>query len=479
MPTLLIVDDERNVLYSLEKAFASGNFDIITAERATEAIDLVARERPSVAILDIRLPDMSGLDAFERIHDIDPQLPVIIVTAYATTESAIEAMKRGVYEYLVKPLDLHELRDVVEKAIYLSHLRRVPTFLPDEGPTDVTADRLIGRCQSMQQIYKDIGRVAPSDVNVLVLGESGTGKELVARAIIQHSARNGAPFLAINCAAIPEHLLESELFGHEQGAFTGADRKRIGKFETANHGAVFLDEIGDMSLATQAKMLRFLQDGSFERIGGNETIRADVRIVAATNQNLDAAIGAGRFREDLFYRLKVFSIWLPPLRERREDIPLLVDYFVKLFNRELNTNITTTTTETMQLIQSYEWPGNVRELQGALKYAFVKAGGNVITPECLPESVRSLRVSVGSGHAPASEQLKLRQYVRRRIDEREPDLYHRIHGEIDRLLLEEALDESQDNQTLASRLLGISRTTLRAKMDGISRTRDVEDTATQ
>jgi two-component system nitrogen regulation response regulator GlnG len=320
----------------------------------------------------------------------------------------------------------------------------------------------------MQKVYKDIGRVAPQDVNVLILGESGTGKELVARAIYHHSARSKAPFLAINCAAIPDALLESELFGHERGAFTGADRKRIGKFEQADRGTLFLDEIGDMSLATQAKILRLLQDGCFQRVGGNETIRTDVRLIAATNKELDQAIKNREFREDIYYRLKVFSIHLPPLRERMEDLPLLVEHFTKSDSSELGGRAVTVPPETMHILQCYDWPGNVRELQGVLKYALVKACGKIITPDCLPESLSRAPSAAGGTRVSFLMSHDLTEQVRRRIQRSESNLYHQMHEELDRVLLDEALRAASGNQVLASRLLGISRTTLRAKLGALS-----------
>jgi two-component system nitrogen regulation response regulator GlnG len=347
-----------------------------------------------------------------------------------------------------------------------------------EASDDPTADHIVGLCPAMQRVYKDIGRVAPQDVNVLVLGESGTGKELVARAIYQHSRRDQRPFLAINCAAIPEALLESELFGHERGSFTGADRKRIGKFEKADKGTLFLDEIGDMTLATQAKILRLLQDGRFERVGGNETIATDVRVIAATNKNLEKAIADGSFREDLYYRLKVFSIQLPPLRERKEDLSRLVEHFVKLFNKDFGRKVTSLPAELQQVLESHDWPGNVRELQAALKYAFVQASGDVITPDCLPESVR-----LKSGHRQVPSDVAIRasarlaEDVRNRVKNREPNLYHQMHEELERVLLEVALREADGNQVLASKLLGISRTTLRAKLDLLGKPADSSKTS--
>ena len=265
-------------------------------------------------MLDVRLPDMSGLEAFDQIRQIDPRLPVIIITAFASTEIAIEAMKRGAFEYLLKPVDFHYLREVVDKALELSRFRHVPALFDEEADAGAEAERIVGRSAVMQDVCKLIGRVAPLDVTVLITGESGTGKELVARALFHHSGRADKPFLAINCAAIPESLLESELFGHERGAFTGAERRRIGKFEQAHQGTLFLDEIGEMTAATQAKMLRVLQEQQFDRVGGDTSIQTDVRLIAATNKDLEKEVAAGRFRSDLFYRLNGFTIHLPALR---------------------------------------------------------------------------------------------------------------------------------------------------------------------
>jgi nitrogen regulation protein NR(I) len=461
MTKLLIVDDEENVRYSLEKALTTDGRQILTAATAGEALELVNQQQPDVVLLDIRLPDMSGLDAFAAIRRIDSRLPVVLITAHGTTETAIEAMKQGAFEYLLKPVDVGQLRSVVGSAIELSRLSRVPATFDQEKPSDAAVDRIVGLSPVMQKVYKDIGRVAPQDVNVLILGESGTGKELVARAIYQHSARADKPFLAINCAAIPEPLLESEVFGHEKGAFTGADRQRIGKFEQADHGTIFLDEIGDMALATQSKMLRLLQDGRFERVGGNKTIETDVRLIAATNQDLGKLISEGRFRQDLFYRLKVFSIQLPPLRRRLDDLPMLVDHFLAVFNAELGKHIRTVAPETLRVLKSYDWPGNVRELQGALKYAMVNAQGDVIVPDHFPEACRGGSSPRRTG---SENQLDVVRLVHRLLGEGESDIYHQVQTAVDRAVLEEVLNRLDGNQVEAARVLGISRTTLRSKL---------------
>jgi two-component system nitrogen regulation response regulator GlnG len=323
----------------------------------------------------------------------------------------------------------------------------------------------------MQQLYKSIGRVAAQDVTVLLLGESGTGKELVARTIYEHSKRSHSPYLAVNCAALTESLLESELFGHEQGAFTGADRRRVGKFEQVHGGTIFLDEVGDMSPATQAKVLRLLQGGEFERVGGRETVRADVRIIAATNRDLESMVTAGTFRRDLYYRLNGLTISLPPLRERLEDIPLLVEHFVTQLNRKLERHIETIAPEVLQLLASYDWPGNVRELENVVRYALIHARGNVVTLASLPQM---LATAAGLATSVGSDSLNLVPYVRDRLQSGTGDLYRVVLAEVDRILLREVLAHVGGNQVHASQLLGISRSTLRSKL-GLNRLSDTLD----
>jgi two-component system nitrogen regulation response regulator GlnG len=460
MRRLLVVDDEPNVLYSIEKALQSDTVEVVVARTGREGIELAAARRPDAAVLDVRLSDMSGLDAFDRIRQIDPRLPVIVITAFASTETAIEATKRGAFEYLLKPVDFHQLREVVERAFELSRLRHVPAVFDEAEPAG-GAERIVGRSAVMQEVYKAIGRAAPSDVTVLITGESGTGKELVARALYHHGRRADKPFLTINCAAIPETLLESELFGHERGAFTGAERRRIGKFEQADGGTLLLDEIGDMSPATQAKVLRVLQEQRFERLGGDETIRTDARLLAATNKNLGQEIAAGRFRADLFYRLNVFTIHLPPLRERREDVPLLAEHFLREFGRGTGRAARSVAPEAMERLVSYDWPGNVRQLQGMLKYAVIQAPGDVLTLDCLPES---LRPEIPAAAPPPAGVTDVAYLTASLLRAGEPDIYRRVCLEVDRVVLEIVLRHVKGNQVQASELLGISRTTLRAKL---------------
>jgi two-component system nitrogen regulation response regulator GlnG len=468
MARLLVVDDEVNVLYSIQKQLQSETLEVAVAQSGRQGLELVRSFHPDAVIIDIRLLDMTGLEVFDAIRQFDARLPVILITAYAATETAIEAMKRGAFEYLLKPVDLHQLREAVERALELSRQRHVPAIFGDEEAAG-DAERIVGRSPAMQEIYKAIGRVAPRNVTVLIAGESGTGKELVARAIFHHSPRTAAPFLTINCAAIPETLLESELFGHERGAFTGADRRRIGKFEQAHAGTLFLDEIGDMSSATQAKVLRVIQEQSFERLGGNDTIQTDVRLLAATNKDLDKEVAAGRFRKDLFYRLNVFTICLPPLRERREDIPVLIEKFLPRLNRQLGRDVRSVTADAQRCLNSYNWPGNVRQLQSVLKYAIVQSTSDVLTLDHLPENLRT-------GTDPLSVQqltpevcfAGLTEFTSGLLRAGEPDIYRRVSQEMDRAVLAAVLRHVEGNQVKASALLGISRTTLRSKMRALN-----------
>jgi two-component system nitrogen regulation response regulator GlnG len=463
MARLLVVDDEPNVLYSIQKWLQSESLEVEVAPTGRQGLERARDFRPDVVILDVRLGDLSGLEVFDRIRDFDARVPVILITAYAATETAIEAMKRGAFEYLLKPVDFHQLREAVQRALELSRFRHVPAVFGDE-PQPQEAERIVGRCAAMQEVYKAIGRVASRNVTVLILGESGTGKELVARALFHHSGRTAAPFLAINCAAIPESLLESELFGHEKGAFTGADRRRIGKFEQANGGTLFLDEIGDLSAAAQAKVLRVLQEQRFERVGGNETIQTDVRLIAASNKDLEAEVAAGRFRQDLLFRLNVFTIRVPPLRERREDVPLLLEHFLPRLSRDLGRNVHTLAPEALSCLLAYDWPGNVRQLQSVLKYAIVQSAGGVLTLECLPENLRCAQAEAARQQPEVPRLTGLADFTQELLRAGEVDIYRRVCLEMDRVVLAVVLRHVGGNQVKASELLGISRTTLRAKL---------------
>jgi two-component system nitrogen regulation response regulator GlnG len=462
VPTLLVIDDEPSILHFFRRAFASSKLQLETASSAREGLDKVAEVQPDVIVLDVNLMDDSGLDVFRQIKHIDSRIPVIFITGQGTTATAIEAMQLGAYEYLLKPLELDELTGLVNRALEISRLMKVPAVISEGETPDDGSDVLVGRCSAMQSVYKAIGRVAAQDVTVLILGESGTGKELIARAIYHYSRRAKGPFLAINCAAIPDALLESELFGHEKGAFTGADRRRIGKFEQANGGTLFLDEIGDMSPVTQTKILRVLQGQEFERVGGNEAIVSDVRIVAATNRNLEKLVEEETFRGDLYYRLNVFTITLPPLRERGEDLPLLARHFINRFSKELNKNVHTIPDETLTLLREYSWPGNVREFQSVIKQALLQATGPVLLPEFLPESVRTPTASQGEGeHVDLSS---FSNFVRQQISNGTSNLYSDCQSLLDRQLFDQVLKHTGGNLTQSAKILGITRTTLRSKL---------------
>jgi two-component system nitrogen regulation response regulator GlnG len=460
---LLIDDDPVMILDQLAHALGPQGLEIDAARTAEEGVRRVAAQPPDVILLDVHLPDLSGLEAYQRIRRIDARIPVIFVTWAATTDTAIEAMKEGAYDYLFKPLDLARLRVVVVEALELGRLMREPAVVAETPPAEDRGDAIIGRCPAMAEVYKAIGRVASQNIIVLITGESGTGKELVARAIYQHSARARAPFLAINCAAIPENLLESELFGHEKGAFTGAERRRIGKFEQCSGGTLFLDEIGDMPLATQAKILRLLQDQSFERVGGNETVRTDVRLIAASNRDLKAWAAEGRFRQDLYYRLSVFTIPLPALRERGDDVPMLVQHYLRRFSRELSREVREIAPAALELLRRYPWPGNIRELQGVLKQALLQATGTVLVPAFLPESLRAPSDPAAGQDAAAETEFSFEAFILRRLQEGSAALSAEAHQHLDRLLLRLALRHTDGNQVQAARVLGISRQTLRSK----------------
>ncbi len=464
MPTLLVIDDEQSILHAFQRAFRPPNFVLHTACAAAEGLSLLAQHKPDVVILDVHLPDATGLDTFEAIRGVDARIPVILITGHGTTDLAIEAIKRGAYEYLLKPLELAHLRELVDRACATSRLMHVPAILADVETPPVQADVLVGRCAAMQEVYKAIGRVASQDVTVLILGESGTGKELVARAIYQHSHRATRPFLAINCAAIPESLLESELFGHEKGAYTGADRKRIGKFEQCNGGTLFLDEVGDMTPLTQTKILRLLQEQRFERVGGSETVQTDVRLIAATNADLEKLVANGRFRNDLYFRLNVFTIRLPPLRERGDDLVLLIDYYVKRFGTELGKPVHVVPPETLQFLRRYSWPGNVREMQSVLKQAILLMSGGVLLPEFLPATVRGMNTSAPPVPENQPGCVDLARFIEEKLAARSLDLYAESLNLMERELLTRVLQHTSGNQVQAARILGITRGSLRSKI---------------
>lgn len=460
MPKLLVVDDEPVICHSFRRAFATPEVEVVTAGTVAEGWRRARDDGPDVIVTDLQLPDGTGLDLFERVRAADPKRPVVFITAHGTTDTTIEAMKRGAFDYLTKPLDLELTSAVLARAFEAARLMREPAALPD----DPGGDRIIGRSPVTQELCKQIGRVAPQEANVLIVGESGTGKELVARALYSHSRRADRPFLALNCAAIPEALVESELFGHEQGAFTGADRRRVGKFEQCGDGTILLDEIGDMPLAAQAKMLRLLQDQTFERLGGSQPVATRVRVLAATNQNLEQLVATGRFRGDLYYRLKVVTINVPPLRDRKADVAELAHHFLFRYAREANRDVRGFAPDALDRLQRYDWPGNVRQLQNCVRAAVYESAGPLVAPNPL-----------ASGEAPAgapAPAVDLGATIDALLRDGANRVYARATAVVERELITRALRATHGHLTQTSELLGVSRVTLRGKMRELGITLD-------
>jgi DNA-binding NtrC family response regulator len=470
MSRILVIDDDRSVRHLIAKAFEDTDVEVVPAASAAEGMRLLDESQSDVVLLDILLPESSGLDLFEKIRTADPKLPVIFITSLSSSDTAIKAMTLGAFDYLLKPLDLARIRDLVRQAIEIRRLMAIPVEMPGAKnarqngvATANRSDTLVGNSPQMQEVYKAIGRVAPQDVTVLVRGESGTGKELVARALYQHSPRVKGQFLAVNCAAIPDALLESELFGHEKGSFTGADQRRIGKFEQCSGGTLFLDEIGDMSPLVQSKVLRVLQSQQFERVGGNQTISTDVRVIAATNRDLEKMVADGEFRSDLYYRLSGFTIQLTPLRERPEDLVPLLENYLAMFSKELGKDVHGFSPEAMDVYLSYAWPGNVRELQNVLKQTLLRSAGHVVIPDFIPERIRSPQSDAGgeSGDAAGTD---LKQFVDERLAVDSNDLYAEALEFMERYVVTRVLRVCEGNQSKASRMLGITRGCLRSKV---------------
>ncbi len=451
MATVLVIDDEQSIIWAFERFITTLGHRCLSAATAEQGIEIARRDKPDLIVVDVKLPGMDGLSALEQIRKHDPLARVIVVTAHGSLDTALRATKLGAVEYLAKPIDLVRARKLIEGALAAAPANREVEKLRGE----VGGFRqIIGKTPAMQEVFKKIAAVCDSDATVLLIGESGTGKELLARAVHYNSRRANGPFEAINCSSIPETLLESELYGHERGAFTGAVRQKSGKFEIASGGTAFLDEIGDLSPAAQVKLLRFLEERKFSRVGGTEHIPVDVRIIAATNQNLDRRIREGKFREDLFFRLNVVRIDLPPLRERRDDVPLLVAHFVE------QTGAAGVTDAALDILRAYSWPGNVRELKNAIERGAVLARGKTVQPEHLPESV--LRPA-----APAENDLdaRLAQVVEQlAAGAPKGDLFRHVEAKWERALLKRTLDSVGGNQVKASELLGINRVTLRKKI---------------
>jgi nitrogen regulation protein NR(I) len=476
MSKLLLIDDEEDVRYSLQRIFDSPEIEMAAAPSGEEGLKIISKFKPDLVLMDVRMGGINGLETLRKIRAVNPKLLVILMTAYGTTQTAIEAMKLGAYDYLLKPFDAVKIKELVANGLKAARdMKQVVSYQPLLESEDYELG-IVGRSEPMQQVFKLIGQVAASDATALVTGESGTGKELVARAIYHHSNRNNQAFLAVNCAAIPEQLLESELFGHERGAFTGATSQRIGKFEQCNHGTIFLDEIGDMTPATQTKILRVLQSGTFERVGGNQPISVDVRVIAATNKPLEQAVATKQFREDLFYRLNVVRIQIPPLRDRREDIPLLVNYFLEKIGREQQRPPKSIAGVVIRTLEKFHWPGNVRELENAIRRANVMAKSGAILLTDLPPEIAGtapLPSATGVAAAVADDAAGLARQLFQWA-KRDPKL--KLIPAVERELVIQALKETNDNQVAAAKLLGITRATLRKRIEkfGIQRELNVK-----
>lgn len=464
MSKILVVDDDKNILAAFEQMLGEQGYDVSKALHAQEALNLIREQKRDLVIMDIRMPGLSGLEALRKIKEVDFRLPVIIITGYGTMDTAVKATKLGAIDYHIKPLNPEEILESISGALESVHLmsKRVELDTEDTGNE---SDVIIGRSKCMREVYKAIGRVAETDATVLIRGETGTGKELIARAVYQHSRRSDAALVVVNCVAIPETLLESEFFGYEKGAFTGAQKRKIGKFEQADKGTIFLDEIGAMPLHTQAKLLRVLQDKTFERIGGTEKIQVDVRIIAATNRNLESAMKENQFREDLYHRLRVFTIDLPPLRDRTEDIPRLAKYFLKRLSVQMCINEPTITDDAMDILCGYKWPGNVRELQNCLQQAIILTQGYPVHAEHINKALDAVakRPEMVSG---SNDFADLKALIKRYLSAYKGKTAHADFLEkAEKFLLSEALKTCKGNQTHAAKFLGIPRPTLKAKLD--------------
>jgi two-component system, NtrC family, response regulator len=453
---ILLVEDDSVLARSLERVLKLAGYNVTIAPGAESALEHAARVRWASVVTDFKLPHLSGLELVDRLRTVNARLPIILMTAHGTADLAIEAIKRGAYDYLVKPFEMSTLLATIENAVRHSRLAIDPCKYHEQE--NIPAN-LAGNSPAMQTVYKDIGRVAATPTAVLIRGESGTGKELVARAIWRHSNRAAKPFVAINCTAIPETLIETEMFGHERGAFTGADARRIGRFEQADGGTIFLDEIGDMTLSTQVKLLRVLQEKSIQRVGGREPISVDIRVIAATHRNLAEAIRERRFREDLFYRLNVVCITVPPLRERTEDIPQLVNCFLHRHSIEMGIVKPTMQNEAMDFLRAQSWPGNVRELESAVRRALLVTPGFPIT---LGDVQRAMVPSALEIDPPLAALAK--ESLTRAARGEPVKVYAELLGSFERELFAQAIKLARGNQVRAARWLGISRFTLRARL---------------
>lgn len=469
---ILIADDEESMRWVLSKALKSKGFSVDLAHDGRQALELIKDNSYDLAILDIKMPGINGLDLLEKVRELKKDLLVVIMTAEASMKNAVEAMKRGAYDYITKPFDLDVIDAIIEKVDRTREVAGQVSSLKQELKEHYQVEKnIVGNSPAMRETYKTIGKVAASDVTVLIQGESGTGKELVARAVHFNSARLGKPFIAINCAAIPRDLLESELFGSEKGAFTGSGNRKQGKFEQADHGTIFLDEIGDMPLDLQAKILRVLQEQEVTRIGGNQSISVDVRIVAATNQALLEKVRQKEFREDLYYRLNVVPIMLPPLRERRDDIPDLIQYFLTRSCTEMSVSPKRLNDEALALLSSHSWPGNVRELENTIKRAVILSNDPLLTVHDF-EGLSQAATQAGNLSQSIAQEtslealvdIKLRSSMNgvEKLDK--GDIHAMVLEQVERPLIRFILEKARGNQVKAASILGINRNTLRKKI---------------
>lgn len=477
--SLLVIDDDDDLRYSLERVFQARNYDVISASSGEEGLKVAEKRRPPVILLDNRMGGMSGIETLQHMRHSSPDSMIILMTAFGTTQTAIEAMKFGAFDYIIKPFDIQKILGLVQKASasYQDMLRNRAPHEPVLNSDDYR-EGIVGNSEPMQGVFKVIGQVAANDVTVLITGESGTGKELIARCLYQHSHRSSGPFIAVNCAAIPENLIESELFGHEKGSFTGATTQRKGKFELCDGGTIFLDEIGDMALPTQTKILRAIQEGEIQRVGGSDTIKVDVRLIAATNKDLENMVEAKTFREDLFYRLNVIRLRLPSLRERIDDVPALVEFMLQKLAKNHKSQATRLSPDAVESLRHYDWPGNVRELENVIYRSAVIAQGETILKQDLPQEVllaaAADRTSEDDDDAVATDvpiavdalsttnTTTLCQQLYRKLRDDEQD---NILQGIEKEMVSEALKETSGNQLRAAAILGMTRATLRKRIE--------------
>ncbi len=512
MSTILIVDDDEEIRYSLGRVLGSRGYQIETAGSGEEGIEKIkAGLKPDLIMCDVRMGGISGIETLQHMRSASSSLQIVLMTAFGTAQTAIEAMKFGAYDYIMKPFDVDKVIEIAEKAISSSQDMKSANKYEKKVNYDDYKEGIVGNSPAMQEVFKVIGQVAASDATVLVTGESGTGKELIAKCINQHSLRSGAPFVAVNCAAIPDNLIESELFGHEKGSFTGATTQRIGRFEQCDRGTIFLDEIGDMALATQTKILRVLQEGEIQRVGSTETIKVDVRVIAATNKDLETMVEEKEFREDLYYRLNVFRIRVPSLRERKEDIPDIVDFMLQNLVKEKKTRVTRVSPDALSAIVAFDWPGNVRELGNVVYRSAVVAQGDAILLKDLPDTIRGAKAEtpaavsavasepvlgaaameasvpaatiIGESAEPAA-QAAVSPIPPAPVQEvmpiSMPAIYDKLYRElrerqemriltlIERQMIERAITETGGNQARAAEILGITRNTLKKRLDEYS-----------